>query len=270
MLALDLLSCYLHDHPYGVSDAYATQLRYTWGAYTRESGRSGLDALDADSVNSWLDSLRRTHRPDSCRTQRGNVLVLWWYAYRQGLVSEPPLRVRRLRPIRRQPVAWTVDEVRQLVETAEQWPSRPWWWSSLIRVGYDTALRLSDLLGLRTDQIAASMTVEQSKTQRQVAVRLREETLAVVRRHLREQGPSRLVWPLWAGREAMYRAFARIVVRAGIRPGTFRWLRRTAITQVERIEPGRGTQLAGHCSRSTTETWYIDRGQLEAPPLPPM
>jgi monovalent cation:proton antiporter-2 (CPA2) family protein len=79
-----------------------------------------------------------------------------------------------------------------------------------------------------------------------------------------------LVWPLWGRREAFYRHFARVVVAANIRPGTFRWLRRTAATQLERIEPGRGTELLGHASRSTTEQWYLDKSQLGTPPLPPL
>jgi hypothetical protein len=54
------------------------------------------------------------------------------------------------------------------------------------------------------------------------------------------------------------------------RPGTFRWLRRTAATQAERVQPGSGTTLLGHASRSTTEAWYIDRSQLQMPPLPPL
>jgi hypothetical protein len=110
----------------------------------------------------------------------------------------------------------------------------------------------------------------QAKTGRVVVVRLRPQTLAVVDRLVVGQPPGSPVWPLWGRREAFYRAFRRLVFVAGIRPGTFRWLRRSAVTQLERIAPGQGTRLAGHLHRSTTETWYVDRSQLAVPPLPPL
>jgi len=269
MLALDLLARYLTSHPYGVAASTEVQLRCTWRAYLRESRTSGLEAFDCQRVNDWLDELRENRAPDTVRTQRGNLLVVWWWAYREGLVTEAPLRVRKLRPISRSPVAWTLPEVRTLVAAAELDPLRPLWWSSLIRVGYDTGLRLGDLLRLRRDEIAESMTVRQAKTGRTVSVRLRPETLAVAHRHLGYPSNSPLLWPLWGRREAFYRALRELVARAGIRRGTFRWLRRSAATQLERVDPGRGTALLGHASRRTTEAFYVDQSQLGAPPLPP-
>lgn len=269
MLVLDLLTLYLRGHPYGVADSTAVQLRCTWTAYARHSGRAGLDALDADSVNDWLDQLRIDHAPDTVRTQRGNILVLWWYAFRERLVEEPPLRVRKLRPIRRSPTAWTLDEVRLLIAAAESFHTRRLWTGSLIRAGYDSGLRLGDLLALRRDAVAAVMRIRQAKTSRPVAVRLRPETLQAIEAHLAISPPDTLVWPLWGRREALYRHLRQVVAAAGIRPGTFRWLRRAAATQMERVEPGRGTDLLGHASRSTTEQWYLDRSQLENVPLPP-
>jgi len=78
------------------------------------------------------------------------------------------------------------------------------------------------------------------------------------------------VWPWPYRREALYRHFNRLVTAAGIRRGTFRWLRRTAATQAERVQAGSGARLLGHASRATTEAWYIDRSQFEMPPLPPI
>ena len=111
--------------------------------------------------------------------------------------------------------------------------------------------------------------MRQHKTNVPVAVQLRPETLQAIAAHVGDRQPSDLVWPLWGRREALYRAFRRLVASSGIRPGTFRWLRRTAATQVEIAEPGRATELLGHASRSTTEQWYLDRSQLTQPPLPP-
>jgi integrase len=270
MLVIDLLARYLSSHPYGLAESTEIQLRCTWRAYLRESRSSGLEAFGHDRVNDWLDRLREGHAPDTVRTQRGNILTLWWWAYREGLVEGPPLRVRKLRPIRRSPVAWSLEEVRELIHAAERRPIRSLWWSSIIRAGYDTGLRLGDLLSLRCGEVSAVIQIRQSKTGRPVSVRLRQETLAAALRLASNKQPDMLLWPLWGRREVFYREFRKIVRASGIRPGTFRWIRRAAATQLERLGPGLGTVLLGHQSRSTTESWYIDKAQLSDPPIPPM
>lgn len=276
MLAIDLLNHYLANHPYGVSDGHAAQLRWSLESYMRFCGSDGLRVLDIDLANRWIDDLRATRRPDTVRTQRGNLLTLWWHAYREQLVEEPPLRIRRLRPIARSPEAWTICEVRRLFDAAQAERVRPLFWESLIRCAYDTALRLGDLLALRagaTNLVAMPQTVwriTQHKTGIPLAVQLREQTAASLALHGTGLSASDVIWPLWGRRETFYRHFSRLVVSAAIRPGTFKWLRRTAVTQLELVAPGQGTRLAGHLHRSTTEQWYIDRSQLMPPPLPPL
>jgi integrase len=271
MLAIDLLNRYVREHPYGVADATAAQLRYTLGSYIRFCGTCGLQILDCDRANQWIDELRQSRAPDTVRTQRTNLLCVWWWAYRERLVDEPPLRLRRLRPISRSPQAWTLDEIHALIAAAEAYPCRSQWTATLVRVGYDTGLRLGDLLRLRlVDVLAGHLAVVQGKTCRVVHVQLRDVTREALQRFTSGQPPPALVWPLWGRREAFYRHFRRVVEASGIRPGTFRWLRRTAATQLERVSPGRGTELLGHASRATTEAWYLDRSQLSDPPLPPL
>lgn len=267
MLATDILQAYLDQHPYGVAASTEAQLRSTWRVYLRSCRSSGLEAFDCARANDWLDSLRETHKPDTVRTQRGNLLAVWWWAYREQLIDEPPLRLRRLRPISRSPEAWTLEEVHTLVAVAD---AASIWWGSIVRVGYDTAARLGDLLRLRVADVAGDViSWRQGKTGRLTRARIRPETRDKLEVQCRGLPPESVIWPLWGRREAFYRRFRRLVEAAGIRRGTFRWLRRAAATQMERIAPGRGTELLGHRSRTTTEQWYIDRGQLSAAPLPP-
>jgi integrase len=177
--------------------------------------------------------------------------------------------VRKLRPLHQQPKAWSIPEVRRLLSAADR-SSRSLFWGSLCRAAYDSGLRLGDLLDLRCDQVGRQIEVLQEKTGRVVTVRLRPTTLQLVRRQIKGRAGCQPVWPLWGRREAFYRAFRRLVASSGIRPGTFRWIRRTAATQVERVKHGSSTELLGHVSRATTETWYLDRSQLCHPPLPPL
>lgn len=278
MLLTELLASYLANHPYGVSPGHTHQLRTSLAAWAKVAGHVlTLDDLRDEPLNAYLDWLRANRAPDTVRTRRGNLLILWHWAYQEELIDLAPRRIRRLRPIPRQPTAWTVQEVRELIATAERLPGcfhgtvrrRAAWWSSLIRAGYDTGLRLGDLLRLRTVEVGPLISLVQHKTGRPVNLQLRPATLAAIDQTLADE-PRDIVWPLWGTEETFFGHMRALVRLAGIRPGTFRWLRRSAATQVERVEPGRGTELLGHASRSTTETWYLDRSQLTTPPLPPL
>lgn len=244
---------------------------YHWviRSFERHNGALRTSDLSGMAVSSWLAWLQDQGRsPWTIKQRRISLLVLWRAAWQDGLA--PPLEpVRRLRPVRHSPQAWTLAEVRTLVRTAEQLRERARWWSSLVRAAYDSGLRLGDLLALTIDQLGPVMGLSQTKTSRPVVCQLRPTTLWAIRLHLAGRTDG-IVWPWPYRREALYAHFKRLVAAAGIRPGTFRWLRRTAATQSERVQPGSGTALLGHASRSTTEAWYIDRSQLQVPPLPPL
>lgn len=278
MLLTDLLAQYLERHDYGVSPGHAKQLRTSIAAWAKVAGHPLTIAdLRDETLNAYLDWLRGHRAPDTVRTRRGNLLILWHWAYQEGVIDLAPRRIRRLRPIPRQPIAWTLQEIRELIATAERLPGcffgtvrrRASWWSSLIRAGYDTGLRLGDLLALRTSEVGPLLALVQNKTGRPINLQLRPATLAAIDQTLADESRD-LVWPLWGTQETFFGHVRALVREAAIRPGTFRWLRRSAATQLERLEPGRGTELLGHASRSTTETWYLDRSQLTVPPLPPL
>lgn len=267
MTLTDYLARYSLSHDVTAS----TIEHYKWvvRSFERLAGPVELDSLSGDDVNRWLANLKQTGRSAwTIKQRKVSLLVLWRSAWQDGLA--PPIQpVRRLKPLHHDPQAWTLDEVRLLLATAEADKRRPLFWASLIRAGYDSGLRLGNLLALRIDQVSGVMRMRQVKVGAHVAVQLRSETLQAIAAHVAGRPPSDLVWPLWGRREALYRAFRRLVASAGIRRGTFRWLRRTAATQTERVSPGSATALLGHSSRSTTEQWYIDRSQLAKPPLPP-
>jgi integrase len=278
VLLTEVLDEYLSAHAYGVSAGHAKQMRYNLSGWAQIAGHLvTLDDLSDQPFNTYVDWLRTHRAPDTVRTVRGNLLILWHHAFETGLIDTAPRRIRKLRPVRRCPVAWTLEEARTLFATAEGLRGcfhgtrrpRAAWWSSLCRAGYDTGLRLGDLLALHVDMVRGLMLVVQHKTGRWVAVRIRPATLAAIDQTLAEE-PRDIVWPLWCGRPTFYEHVRSLVSASGIRPGTFRWLRRTACTQLERVSPGRGTELLGHASRSTTEAWYLDRSQLADPPLPPL
>jgi len=275
VLLLTLIDRYVSNHDYGLSDGTIEQLGIAARAWSRFLGRTAHVAdFRPDTLNAYLDWLRVNRAPDTLRTRRSALLMLWRYAYENDLAKEAPRKIRKRRPIRRAPRAWSVEQVRCLFDAAGamrgKWRGVTWnqslWTESLMRAGYDTGLRLADLLALRYDQVAPIVTVMQHKTQRPVVIVLRPATIAMIDQAVTDHGHA-LCWPLWASRDAFYRYMQRVIASAGL-SGSFKWLRRSAITAAERVTPGAGTRLAGHAARATTEQWYLDVSQL-SPPVPP-
>lgn len=280
MTLCELVAYYASHHPFGLSITSVDQLLYSVHGWQNFAGRTlTVKSFCPPLFNPYIDWLRIHRSADTTRTRRGNLLTLWRYAFDEELTNIPPIRIRRLRRIERAPRAWTTEEVRRLLTVADYQPGyfpvtnlhRGRWFGSLTRTGYDTALRLGDLLALTPRQVADSrIEVVQHKTGRIVWCELRPETIASIARTLADNPDRDLVWPLWGRREAFFRAFRKIVLLSGVRPGSFKWLRRSAITACERVSPGSGTILAGHRSRATTEQWYTDRGQITETVLPPL
>lgn len=257
-----------------LSDGYVEQLHVAVRLlYRYHGGKVRLKDLDDDLVNGFVRWLTQQGRkPDTVRGRRNAILCLWRAAFQQCILKKQPQRILKIRSNRRLPVAWSRDEVIQLRNTALQDKrrlrridiERGLWFGSLISAAWDSALRLGDLLRLDHATVKASspFRVRQSKTGDDVLVLLTDATMALIDQCM-QQGPERdLIWPLWGNRDAFYYQFRQLVKRAEIRPGTFRFLRRSAVTDVE-VNGGDGSLLAGHRSRVVTERHYIDAGQLE-------
>jgi integrase len=272
----DLVGAYVAEHVYGVSPGYVSQLRLSVELFGRFLGRPAtLADLRDVVVSSWVDELVRRVAPATARTQRGNLLAIWRWAFESRRADEAPLRVRRVRIGRHCPRAWAPEELAAIFQAADALEGcfrgstmrRALWWGSLVRCAYDTALRLGDLLRLRLEDVRRGQVV-QHKTGEVVLFGLRPHTVKLVRRQDAVVGGD-LIWPLWGRREALYRAMRQLVDQAGVRPGTFRQLRRSAVTALECVAPGAGTRLAGHAHRATTEAYYLDRSLLGGVVLPP-
>lgn len=265
----DLLNRYCRTHLYGIEQSTRDQLRYTLNGFFRFCGSCGLHFFESGTVNAWIDHLRSSRAHETVRTQRGNLLTIWHWAYEEGIVDEAPRRIRRLRKAHRSPEAWTVEEVARVIAAAAESPE-PLWMSSLVRTGYDTALRLGDLLRLRPDELnGCQIATTANKTKRPLVRQIRPETQRAIERHLEDQQPVERIWPLRGCRDTFFADFRRVCERAGLN-GSFRFLRRSAVTACENVREGSGTRLADHTSRSTTQRWYIDPSQLQLPDLPPL
>lgn len=233
-----------------------------------------LDELDERSVSEWLRSLAETRAPATCRSKRVSILALWRAAADEDLCDPPTRRVRSVRVVQEPVDCWTLEEVRQIrmaCRKLQRWHPcglrRAVWWELAVCVAWDTALRRGDMLRLRavTIEPTGRAVVVQHKTRRSLPVRLEEETLALLRKSLRD-APRELVCPWPASEQTFCRQFARLVREAGVRPGCWKWLRRASITDCEAQHPGAGGPQGGHAPGSRiTALHYVNPRIVQGP-----
>lgn len=228
-----------------------------------------LEELDELVVSAWLrDYAASGVQPATVRSKRNTFLALWRAAADDRFCEPPTRRVRTARVPWKPPTAWTLAEVRQLLQAAYGLRRchpcglrRREWWPLAIRVAWDTGLRWGDLVTLRVDEINGRVVVKpQAKTSRAKVGRLAASTRQALDESL-ERCPRDLVCP-WPGSPETFRMqVRRLVAKAEIRPGTWKWLRRAGSCDVEIQEPGKGhaARHLGHAPGSRiAELHYLD------------
>lgn len=223
-----------------------------------------LDELDERSVSEWLRDYSAGVRPHTVRSKKNQLLALWRAAADDGLCDEPSgRRVRRVRCPELVVDAWTREEVEQLLRTAATLPrrhrcglTRAAWFDLAIRVAWDSGLRWGDLVNVRVDAVRPDgVTVVQSKTGKSVTFRLSPTTLEALAASLRAC-PRTLVCPWPASHETFNDQVRTLVAKAGIRPGTWKWIRRGSGTDVEAQADGTGHVHLGN-TRPVFERSYL-------------
>jgi len=228
-----------------------------------------LDELDERSLSLFLaDYAASGVAPSTVRAKRVQLLSLWRAASDEGFCDLPTKRIRPAKVPWRAPVAWTYSEVCQLLAATDTLQRlhtcglrRSEWFNLAIRIGWDSGLRWADqMYRLRVDMIGPNGVVafSQHKTGRVVIGRLSESTLEVLRSSL-AYIPRDLVTPWDCTHETFTDQMRLLVAKAGIRAGTWKWLRKSGATDVELQQPGSATRHLGHAPGSTIAArHYID------------
>ena len=236
-------------------------------------GPVALDQLDERLVSEFLmDYQRRPSSPASVRSKRVQILALWRAAADDGLCRAPTRRIRRVNAPPVPVVCWRHDEIVKLLAACRGIPRRHScgmrrceWWDLAIRVAWDSGLRWEDQVKrFSVDHITPDgwLAFPQSKTGRVVVRRLSDDTMALMRLSL-QRHPRRLVTPFEGGHETFCRQFKLIVAKAGVRRGTWKWIRRAGATDAELQQPGAGSVHLGHAPGSAIAArHYLDQSIL--------
>ena len=231
-----------------------------------------LDELDERFASAWLRDYAETVKPHTVRGKKSMLLALWRAAADEDLCDEPRARrVRRVRCPQNVVTAWTKTEVERLLVAASWMPRwhpcglrRAAWWDLAIRVAWDSGVRWGDLILIKVASIApdGACTITQSKTGKVSTFRLSGTTLEALRATLADC-PRDLVCPWPASGETFRDQVDRLVAKAGIRAGTWKWIRRGSGTDVELQARGLGHRHLGN-TPAVFRASYEDQSQTGA------
>jgi site-specific recombinase XerD len=236
-----------------------------------------LADFNRDTINKWIEwKLAKGCNITTIGTRKAALLALWRAAVAKDMIDEEPRKIRRLPRVRRIVKAWTKTEISTLMDTIrkiapdrhvtlQKLPMRDYY-ETICMAGYDTGMRLSDLLSIERDWVrldsegAGYLSIIQSKSERPKSSRISPETMSRIDAFM-ELMPRKLIWPART-RRSFYEQMREIIKTAGIPTGTFRWLRRSGATHVELDFPGKSFIHCGHADSRVTFAHYIDREQL--------
>lgn len=223
--------------------------------------------INSEIVNEWIEALLQTDLAAvTVNTYKRNLCAVWRDAYMARLNDEPPLRVKKIKIPGQIIEAWTHEEIGRLLIAARtrrgclaNGVKRADFWEALILSAYSTGLRKGDLIHVKRSQIGKDgrATVIQHKTGFPAVVRFAPEALVIIERMAKiSDSEFALPWPHRS--DALTTRFRLIVRDAKVRPGTLRWLRRSAGSYAEKAQPGAGRRLLGHRSEWVFAKHYHD------------
>lgn len=276
MTLTDLLAAYTAAN--ACSPRYRESLRRT----TTKATGYGLELvcqLDADPVNRFLD-----HLPVSSTTRhniRRELLTLWRWAYEERLTDAQPVRIKRIAARRQAPQAWSVRCLTTLLDAAER-DERPVHAKSKrlrgvrrcdvlpawIAVGYESGLRLTDMLALSQEHFREDcIATVANKTGKVTVRRLGNYALERVQ-WLLDHSPDGTVFRWALTRKGALRLWRTFLKEQGV-SGSSKWLRRAGATELERLHPGMATHWLDHSNPALCKLHYIDPTLLNPPVGPP-
>lgn len=277
MTGTEILNAYVDSHD--LDKGTVSWLTLVIGRYAKHRG--GLLTADdfcANRVNAWLSAMVEAGELSrvTIKSYRRGLLILWRWAFGEKLVAHPPFGVKPIKAPLPVPRGWSAAEVNRFIEQAKRLRGvyncgifRADYMVALVRVAWDTGLRLGDLMRLTLADFdeEGNGALVQRKTGYAVLFRLRPSTLAAIE-EIVPHGRDKIFGGV-VSRTKLFRAVRNTAYAAGL-SGGLKKIRKGAASAVERDHPGQAGKFLGHKTPGLAERHYIDPGiARRQPPMPP-
>jgi len=243
--------------------------------------RATLDDLaDETTLAAYLQQrLTNVVAPTAAKC-RCNLMAMANFAFKKGHIPTCP----EVQPIvipEITPEAWTLDELRRLLDACRVMPGKMDglpsgdWWYALHLFALDTGERTEATLSLRwswVDRLHGWVNVPamvRKGRRKPMRYKLRSETLAALV-SLSRPNREHVFWtPAVTSTATFYGRYDQLLSRAGLPKGRrfkLQRMRRTFASLVER-SGGDATRALAHSSRRITERSYLDESLIDRPPI---
>lgn len=277
----------------GFRRAHRQQIELSMRRFAAHLGRDPrVSDANTPHINALVHALTEQGRlsPRSIRNTRDCLRLLRNAAIEQGLLAPTRDKLRSVRVSQPVVEAWAGEQIeRRLLPAVREFPGKcpdcgvAWsdWFTALILVGWETALRRGDLLGrwqcpskpwhqedaLRWEHVQGDVIVKPiNKTGRVAVKRIRRRTVRAVARLNRGQ-PLVFCFPKCS--RTFHDMQRHLLASAGLSGSLLRYLRRSAATDVELAERGSAKVLLAHVTDGVAEKHYISSSLMRTrEPLP--
>jgi integrase len=238
--------------------------------FSRHLGRlATLDDLTDDTATRFLSALCDDgYSPYTINKERDNLLAMWRFACRKGLVRLWPDVPPEIEP-ERVPQAWTEAEMTRLfiaIDRLKGWVagvSAAAWWRALHLVAWDSGERISALMDVQWETVdlpggwllVPAAVRKGGKTDR--LYKLADDTVAALYAIRFPPRDELFPWPF--NRTYLWQKYEPILKAAGLpvnRHSKFHRIRRSVASHFE-AAGGDATKLLGHSTRKVTKA-YLD------------
>ena len=217
-----------------------------------------VENITTEMVDQYLTRALTNRSAQTVANHRRILTTLLRAAQREGLNKCISFPFRRVKPRRTVVRAWSLEEIRTLVETARKSTrqfrdvSHAVFLEAWFLTAFSTGLRAGDLRALRRDQIRGNrISVVQGKTQDPVTCFLNAESSEAIGRLPRKTR----VFGDFACKKTIEQAVKRCVLEAGLE-GSTKWLRRSSATYAEILGISAQLQL-GHRTPGLAMRHYV-------------
>jgi integrase len=235
----------------------------------RVAGDAGISSgsLTRAGVNQLLKKLSTAKSKIFAHNFRRELLTIWRYAYEEGLVQTPPDRIAKINPVSPPVKAWSLEELTRLSRCADQDDSAcgglanplvSEWLPLWIGIGYETAMRFTDIYTLTAESIRGNWVMTTAgKTGKALTRPVSARTEKLIRATL-DHSPDGSLFTHRLTRRRAFVVWRKFLDRHGF-TGSSKFLRRSCATMLENRQPGSASAYLQHSSPSLVYKHYIDQ-----------